>query len=44
MLIVGDKEQNESTVSVRTREKGDIGSKPLSEFIDEVDSRVSDYK
>ncbi len=44
MLIVGDKEQKENTVSVRIREKGDIGSKPLSEFIDEVNSRVSDYR
>ena len=32
-----DKEQNESTVSVG--QKRAIGSKPLSEFIDEVDSR-----
>jgi threonyl-tRNA synthetase len=27
MLIVGDKEAGDNTVSVRTREKGDIGQK-----------------
>ena len=32
MLIIGDKEKEEGTVSVRMREKGDIGSMPLSEF------------
>lgn len=36
MLIVGDKEANENTVSVRTREKGDVGQKPIETFIDEV--------
>ena len=32
MLIIGDKEKEEGTVSVRMREKGDIGSMPLSKF------------
>ena len=32
MLIIGDKEKEEGTVSVRMREKGDIGAMPLSEF------------
>ena len=32
MLIIGDKEKEEGTVSVRMREKGDIGSMALEEF------------
>lgn len=36
MLIIGDKEREEGTVSVRMREKGDVGSMPLSEFADKV--------
>ena len=33
MLIIGDKEAQEGTVSVRSRKNGDIGSMPLDEFI-----------
>ena len=33
MLIVGEKEQEDGTVSVRSRFEGDEGAKPLSEFI-----------
>ena len=36
MLIIGDKEKEEGTVSVRMREKGDIGSMSLQEFADRV--------
>ncbi|WP_273701882.1 His/Gly/Thr/Pro-type tRNA ligase C-terminal domain-containing protein, partial [Tepidanaerobacter acetatoxydans] len=36
MLIVGDKEANENTISVRTREKGDVGQKTVETFIGEV--------
>ena len=36
MLIIGDKEKEEGTVSVRMREKGDIGSMSLSDFADRV--------
>ena len=32
MLVVGDKEAEEGTVSVRERSQGDEGSKPLDEF------------
>ena len=34
MLIVGDREQAESTVSVRHRSGGDLGSKRLEEFVE----------
>jgi threonyl-tRNA synthetase len=32
MLVVGDKEAEAGTVSVRERKEGDLGSQPLSEF------------
>ncbi len=44
MLVVGDKEAEENTVSVRKRGHGDMGSMPVEEFINlisgEVDSKV----
>lgn len=36
MLIVGQKEEEEKNVSVRSRFAGDEGSKPLGEFIDQI--------
>jgi threonyl-tRNA synthetase len=32
MLVVGDKEAETGTVSVRERKAGDLGSQPLAEF------------
>lgn len=43
MLIVGDKEASENTVSVRVREKGDIGQKTIESFIEEVKSLTSKF-
>ena len=43
MLIDGEKESNEGTVSIRKRFEGDLGLKPLDEFkevlIDEIKNR-----
>ena len=36
MLVVGQQEEADSTVSVRSRFAGDEGVKPLSVFIDEI--------
>ena len=36
MLIVGEKEENDGTVSVRSRFAGDEGAKPLGEFMDAI--------
>ena len=36
MLIIGDKEKEEGTVSVRMREKGDVGAMTLADFADKV--------
>jgi len=41
MAIVGQKEEEEQTVSVRSREKGDEGSVPLSEFVDRLAEEVA---
>lgn len=40
LLIIGDKEIEEETVSVRSRKKGNEGSVPLSEFIECVEEMV----
>jgi threonyl-tRNA synthetase len=46
MLVVGDRESADGTVSVRTRKGGDQGSQGLQSFIDralvEVRERVVD--
>jgi threonyl-tRNA synthetase len=45
MLVVGAKEAEAGTVSVRHRSKGDLGPKPLAEVIEslqqEIDSRAT---
>ncbi|TYP49810.1 threonine--tRNA ligase [Thermosediminibacter litoriperuensis] len=40
MLIVGEKEAAEGTVSVRIREKGDVGTRNLKDFIEEITARI----
>lgn len=36
MLIYGDKEMADGTVSVRSRKDGDMGAVPADEFIDKL--------
>ena len=36
MLVVGEKEEADGTVSVRSRFAGDEGVKPISEFVDQI--------
>jgi len=36
MLVVGDKEQEAEAVAVRSREKGDEGAVPLSDFVERI--------
>ena len=40
MIVVGEKEQAEKTVSIRSRKEGDLGSMPLSAFIEKVEEQV----
>ncbi len=41
MLIVGEKEQQSDTVSVRKHKKGDIGALSLSDFIDNIKVEIN---
>ncbi|HEY1256242.1 MAG TPA: threonine--tRNA ligase [Terracidiphilus sp.] len=41
ILVFGDKEQEARAVSVRTRSKGDQGSRPLAEFIAKANALVA---
>ena len=36
MLVVGEKEVNTGTVSIRQHKKGDLGSSPLADFINKI--------
>jgi threonyl-tRNA synthetase len=40
MLVVGDKEVAEGTVSVRSRQGGDLGSRPVREFITDAQAEI----
>ena len=40
MLVVGQKEEEENTVSVRSRFAGDEGSRPLGEFIVSIKKEI----
>jgi threonyl-tRNA synthetase len=41
MLIVGDKEQAQDKVAIRSREKGDLGAAPLKQFLKEFEIEVN---
>ena len=40
MLIVGDKEVENSVVAVRSRKDGDLGTMPLQEFIERIQNEI----
>ncbi|HEY1298418.1 MAG TPA: threonine--tRNA ligase [Chloroflexota bacterium] len=42
MLVVGDRDQQAGTVSVRERREGDVGAKPVVEFVAEMEQRRKD--
>lgn len=42
MLIVGEKEENERNVSVRSRDRGDLGSKEIAKFIESLQKEIID--
>ena len=44
MLIVGEKEVAGNTVSIRSREEGDIGAKSVEEFTKEIVERIDSKK
>jgi threonyl-tRNA synthetase len=40
MLVIGQREAEEGTVSVRHRDKDDLGAKPLEAFISELTTEI----
>ncbi|MCO5241473.1 MAG: threonine--tRNA ligase [Chitinophagaceae bacterium] len=44
MLVVGEKEVNENKVAVRRHGKGDLGSKPVAEIIEEIAVEIRDKR
>lgn len=44
MLIVGEKEVEGNTVSIRSREEGDIGVKVVDDFVEEILEKVENKK
>jgi threonyl-tRNA synthetase len=46
MLVIGEKEMNDGAVAVRSRKNGDLGAKPVDEFLalakEQVDSFSKD--
>ena len=44
MAIIGDKEMESQTLSIRDRSKGDIGAKPIDEFIAHIQDLTESRK
>ena len=44
MLVIGEKEEREKTVSVRRQGRGDLGSKKIEEFISEVREEIAERR
>ena len=44
MLIVGEKEVETNTLSVRSREGGDLGTRRIDEFLEELKKKIKDKK
>ena len=42
MLIVGDKECEEKTISIRSRKNGDMGAKTFEDFISYINTEIAD--
>jgi threonyl-tRNA synthetase len=42
MLVIGEKEMNEGKVSIRRQGKGDLGAKPVEEFVQEISAEIKD--
>ena len=44
MLILGEKEQKDNSISIRRKFSGDNGAMKLEEFISQIKSEISDRK
>jgi threonyl-tRNA synthetase len=43
MLVVGDRDQQAGTVSVRERRQGDLGAQPLGDFLQTLQQRRAEH-
>jgi threonyl-tRNA synthetase len=44
MLVVGDRDQQAGTVSVRERRQGDLGAQPVAAFLEALEKRRASYE
>lgn len=44
MLVIGDKEAENNSVAVRSREEGDLGSKSVDEFVSIIKKKIEEKK
>ncbi len=44
MLVIGQREADENTVSVRHRDQDDLGAKPLDTFIAEITAEIRERR
>jgi threonyl-tRNA synthetase len=44
MLVIGEKEMNEKTVSIRRQGQGDQGAKSLTDFSRQIVEEIKEYK
>jgi threonyl-tRNA synthetase len=44
MLVVGDRDQQAGSVSVRERRQGDLGAQPLEDFVKQLEKRRAAYE
>jgi threonyl-tRNA synthetase len=44
MLVVGEKEMNEEKIAVRRQGKGDLGAKPVEEFLKEIVEEIKERR
>lgn len=42
MLVIGEKEKNEGKVAIRRQGKGDIGVKPVAEFVQDITAEIKE--
>ena len=44
MLVIGQREEEEGTVSVRHRDKDDLGAKPVDEFLSDLKAEIAERR
>lgn len=44
MLVIGEKEMNDKAVSIRRQGQGDQGTKPVADFLAQIQQEIAEYK